>query len=255
MSSKFFINNPDLHYPEFDGGEFLLQGTSTTVILFHGFTATTLEVKQLGETIHLQTGFSVHAPLLPGHGTSPQDLARCKFHDWIISAESIYFSAIQKTKRVIVCGESMGGLLALYLAATHGEIDRFVVFAPALKIPGAWKANLFKHFFFGSPKKNLSPVKDGYLPWQGYKINPLRAISELLKIQKLVCKILPNINQPGLIFQGLRDETIDPAGSQIIFNAIQSNNKDLIYLPNCGHAILLDREYPITYEKTVRFIL
>jgi esterase/lipase len=129
------------------------------------------------------------------------------------------------------------------------------VFAPALIIPGAWKANLFKYLFFGLPKKNLSPVKDGYLPWQGYKTNPLRAVSELLKLQKLVRKLLSNINQPGLIFQGLRDETIDPAGSQIIYNAIHSKNKDLIYLPNCGHALLLDKEYSITYEKSVRFLI
>jgi carboxylesterase len=245
--------NANLFNSEFDPHTFLLKGSSTGLVLFHGFTATTLEVRGLAEAIHNKLGWTVYAPLLSGHGTSPQDLARTRYTDWIKNAEDALAYVKTLTVNWYVGGESMGGLLALYLAAAHNEITAAAVFAPALRLSGIIKARLFKSFLFGSPKRRLQPTKPGYLPWQGYRINPLNAVSELGYLQSFVKQRLPEIHQPLLIFQGKQDETIDHRSAAMVYNAVSSTDKTLIELDDCGHCVLLDKQYTEVNQQTISF--
>jgi carboxylesterase len=245
--------NPYLHNAEYPGDGFILKGSSNGILLFHGFTATVWEVKGLAEFIQNNTGMTVSAPLLPGHGTSPQDLSNCQFQDWLQAAETAYTAMRETSNSVIVGGESMGALLGLYLAAKYPEVKGLLLFAPALVIPGIFQARFLKWLLFGYPKKNLEKPREGFLPWQGYRINPLNAVVELGKLQSAINQLLPNVIQPTLIFQGDRDETIDKNGSKIIYNAISSSSKQLITVENCGHCILLDKQYPHIYQMALQF--
>lgn len=246
--------NPNLHNPEYDGSSFVLKGSSTAVLLFHGFTATTLEVRGLAEFIHAQTGYTVAAPLLPGHGTSPEDLAARHFQEWLDAAENAYTSLQSISNTIYVGGESMGGLLTLYLAARHPKIAGILLYAPAWIIHGLREAEWLKWFIFGSSKKNLGVTKNGFLPWQGYRVNPLKAVSELGKLQTFVQKTFQDVKQPAIIFQGDSDETIDPKGSNIILNSISTTDKQLIIVNNCGHSVLLDAQHLWVFEQTLQFI-
>jgi carboxylesterase len=246
--------NPNLHNPQYEGNSFVFEGSSTGILLFHGFTATTLEVSGLAEFIHTQAGFSVAAPLLPGHGTTPKDLSSRHFQEWLDAADNAYLSLQSISGNIFVGGESMGGLLALYLAAKHPEISGVLLYAPALIIHGLLEANLLQWFIFGSSKKNLDGPKNGFLPWQGYRVNPLKAVSELGKLQSYVRKILSVVRQPAIIFQGDRDETIDPRGSKTILQSISSTSKQLINVENCGHCVLLDVKHPRIYRQSLQFI-
>jgi carboxylesterase len=238
---------------EFDGDGFQFSGSSKGALLLHGFTATALEVRGLAEYLHNQLGCTIAAPLLPGHGTSPEKLAGTKYSEWIEKAESAYLEMTRCCDQIFIGGESMGGLLSLYLASRHPEIAGLMLFAPALLIPSMRKARFFQFLFFSSPKK-LTPTLPGYLPWQGYRVNPLKAVVELGRFQEIVKKELPGIQQPMLVFQGLQDETIDINSSRIIVNTVGSEVKELVELENCGHCILLDIRRESVYERTLLFI-
>ena len=54
--------------PHLDPSPFLLEGGRVGVLLIHGFTGSPPEMRLIGEYLH-QRGFTVAAPLLPGHGT------------------------------------------------------------------------------------------------------------------------------------------------------------------------------------------
>jgi carboxylesterase len=248
------MSNSSVFNAEYDGTGFTLEGSSTGLLLFHGFTATTLEVRGLAEEINTRLGWTVSAPLLPGHGTSPVDLSRTHFGDWLLAAESAYSQLKLKSKSVFLGGESMGGLLSLYLAAKHPEVMGLLIYAPALITPGMQSAKCLRHFIFGSNKKNLSATLPGFLPWQGYRINPLKAVVELGKLQDEVKNHLPEIHQPILIFQGKQDKTIDPRSSSNINNSVSSKNKELIELDNCGHCILLDVQHASVFQKSASFL-
>ena len=79
-------------HPELDGKDFLLSGSTDKDIGFlfiHGFTATTVEVRQIANHFH-SLGYTVTGPLLPGHGTSPEDMNKQSLSDWLDCVENAY---------------------------------------------------------------------------------------------------------------------------------------------------------------------
>jgi carboxylesterase len=72
--------------PHLEGDSVFWQAGKTGVLLIHGYTATTVEVRLLGNHLR-EHGYTIHAPLLPGHGTTPQEMNRCKWQDWTNAVE------------------------------------------------------------------------------------------------------------------------------------------------------------------------
>jgi pimeloyl-ACP methyl ester carboxylesterase len=92
-----------------------LSGPGALVV--HGLTGSPQSVAGLGAALE-GAGFIVGVPLLPGHGTSPEDLARCGWAEWEGAVEDAY---ARLPPPVVVAGLSMGGALAAGVAARHPE--------------------------------------------------------------------------------------------------------------------------------------
>ena len=90
--------------------------------------------------------------------------------------------------------------------------------------------------------------------WQGYSIDSLPAISEVLKLQRYVRRRLPEIDQPVIIFQGLLDETISPDSARDIHARISSTDKTLVWLENSPHCVLLDHCWESIAGQSAEFI-
>ena len=60
--------------PELEGGSFFWKGGETGVLLLHGLTATTAEVRPLAKRL-FNEGYTVSGILLPGHGSTPENLS------------------------------------------------------------------------------------------------------------------------------------------------------------------------------------
>src|SRR5712692_3545910 len=84
-------------------------------LLLHGLTGAPAEVRPVGEAL-ARAGFRAVGPLLPGHGTSPQDLEAVTRSDMLDAAREALLS-LRGARRVYLCGLSMGALLAVRLAA------------------------------------------------------------------------------------------------------------------------------------------
>ncbi len=210
----------------------------------------------MAEFLH-SNGYSVSAPLLPGHGTSPEDMLRIQWMQWVNTAEDALLKFIKVSPRLFLAGESMGALLSLYLAARYRDICGVILYAPAIKIKNIWQACLLAPFKKFMPKKYLKDddgVEQNALPWQGYNVLPIPAVCQLSKLQKIVRSELPAVNQPAIIFQGKQDTTIDPDGASEIYSAISSVDKHLIWLENSGHCVVLDVELEQVKNLTLNFI-
>ena len=220
------------------------------ILLSHGYTATPAEVRLLAHRLY-QQGYTVAAPLLPGHGTTPQDMQRCRRQDWEAAVEQTYQTVAAQCRRVIVGGESMGALLALYLAAKHPNIEAVLAYSPALRIAkkNVWGAYLLSPFVAHVAK---GKIKEEF--WQGYPVNPLRALVQLHKLQRRVRRLLPRIRQPLLIVQGRLDTAIDLRGVDELYRNIGSTEKELHWMEKSGHVVMIDRELEQVAEITLRFI-
>jgi esterase/lipase len=76
-------------------------------------------------------GFWVYVPRLKGHGTSPDDLAKRSYNDWVESIDQGYALISSICRKVVVGGFSTGAGLALHLAARVKDVAGvFAVAAP-----------------------------------------------------------------------------------------------------------------------------
>lgn len=248
MSTASIFRNAHL-----DGSAFYWQAGLSGVLLLHGFTATTTEVRLLAGSLH-ENGYTVSAPLLPGHGTTPQDCNRYTWHDWYATAEQAYQQLSARCQVVIVGGESTGALLAVLLAQHHPEASAILCYAPALRL----KINRVKRFlltlcvpFITSVPK--SPSRDDNL-WKGYTVYPLRGAYELTLLQKTVPPILPLVHQPILIMQGRLDQAVHPQSPQLIYDRIGSSMKELHWLEHSTHCLILDKERNLAADLTLAFL-
>lgn len=241
-------------HPELDGSSFYWPKGDVAVLCLHGFTATTVDVRPIAQFFG-ENGFSTAGPLLPGHGTTLDDANSTNWKDWVESAEAMYLKLKQEHQSVFVLGESVGGLLALHLAAKYQDIPGILLFAPALIIPKIWQASLVSPFIKTTPKRYLkNNTDDDFLPWQGYNVVPVRATASLAKFQRVVRKELRKVNVPVIIFQGKKDSTINPISSVIIHESINSSNKELVWLPQAHHVILLDKQLKDVETMSLDFI-
>ncbi len=127
------MSQSPFHNPQLEGGPFFWPGGPDGVLLVHGYTATVAEVRPLAHFLH-ERGYTVAGPMLPGHGTRPEDANRYSWRDWVRTVEEAYREIAGRCQRVVVGGESTGAVLTLHLAAERPEVAAVLSYAPALRL-------------------------------------------------------------------------------------------------------------------------
>jgi carboxylesterase len=236
-----------------EGGPFFWEAGPVGVFLSHGLTATCAEVRPLAKRLHA-AGFTVAGALLPGHGTLPQDLNHVRWQDWVQTGEETYQQLKARCQSVFVGGESMGGVLALYLASQHPEAAGVMAFTPAIKLNlsalDTLRLRILAPFVPWVPKGSL----DGSALWQGYPVNPLKGAVQLLNFGQEVKKRLPQIHQPVLVMQGRLDTTVHPTVGQIILGGVSSPAKELHWMEKSSHVVIIDQELDEVTRITLEFL-
>lgn len=240
---------------------FELPGGPLGVLLIHGFTGAPPEMRLLGEYLHAR-GMTVSAPLLPGHGTSVEEMNRCRWQEWTGCVEQALAELRSRCSRVFVGGLSMGGLLALYLAAQHPDLPGAMAYAPALKIAD-WRlpmSHLLKYLIRSIPKGE-SYYQDFTDPnavqhiWS-YDANPLAAGAQLDSLRRATQRMLPQIVCPLFIVHSTLDPAVRLDSAQAICDGVSTPPDDVtvLTLHNSGHNLLVDSEWEFVAEQTARFI-
>src|SRR5258705_6699655 len=112
----------------------LQEESSRGVLLLHGFGDTPQTLSVLARRLH-KAGYSVFAPLLPGHGRTMDAFTRSRADEWIDSARRSLLEMRGRHDSVSVVGLSMGGAIAVILAAEITDISSLVLIAPYLGMP------------------------------------------------------------------------------------------------------------------------
>ena len=245
--------NPHLHNPQLDGSPILSLAGKTGVLLLHGFTATPFEVRRLAE-FFMRRGLSVATPALAGHATAPEDMLRVHWQDWLKTGEDGYAQLASHCDRIFVGGESTGAVVALLLAALHSEIAGVLAYSPAMKLPLGFIDKIVIKYLSGIVKYSPKSDLEGNTTWQGYRVNPLNGVKQLIALENETIGKLHNITQPVLVFMGGKDKTIDLVSGDIVIDNISSRFKKKYFYPDAEHCILLGDKFDETANLAWQFI-
>jgi len=244
-------------YPHLDPSAFFLEGGPTGVLLIHGFTGSPPEMRLVGDALH-QRGLTVSGPLLPGHGTTVEDMNRHKWTDWTDHVEQALTDLRARCERVFAGGLSMGTLLTLYLAAHHPDLPGAILYSPATVVADRliYLTPVFKYVMRQRPKSadhDLTDPEAEKRLWS-YDEYPTFPAHELLKLQVRVRRLLPQVTCPLLIIHSTLDQAIHPSSARLTYERAGSTDKELVTLHNSGHCLTVDSEWEFVAEKTYEFI-
>ena len=235
---------------------FDLEGGPVGVLLVHGFTGAPPEMRLLGEAM-VERGWSVSAPRLPGHGTTPEDLNDRRWPEWVEETERAYEALAGRCETVFVGGLSMGALLTLEMGVRHPGIAGLLAYSPAL-----WVSTRLIHLTpllgrlvrtWPKPESDLVDPTAEDRGWC-YDRRPIAASAQLLALQKHVRGQLDQVRQPLLIVQSEGDATIHDRCGPVLRDGVASDDVELRWLHHSGHNVLIDGEWPTVARWSAEFV-
>jgi esterase/lipase len=249
--------------PAHIGRPFLIRGRRRRVgiLLSHGYMAAPAEVATLADYLG-RKGYWVYVPRLKGHGTSPKDLARCSYRDWIKSMEEGFLIIRNCCRQVVVGGFSTGAALALELASRTGGLAGVFAVSTPLRLQ------------YMSSK--LAPVVDtwnrlmGRVRWEDAKMeyvennpehpdinyhrNPISGVRELERLMDYLEPKLSSVKIPALVVQSKEDPVVHPKGSERIFHLLGSEDKQYLLFNFNRHGILLGEGSQRVHQAVANFV-
>ena len=233
-----------------------IEGGEIGMIFFHGFTGSPYEGKDF-VSYFTKYGYTLWVPLLPGHGTHPSDLMKTTWKDWYSEAEKYFLELKQKCKKIILVGQSMGGSLALSLAARY-SVNAIITLAGAvflrdwrLKFLPVAKKLLNYQYKSRGPDISLKEVKKKSALYHKY---PIKSIEELLQLLEHAKKNLEDVKAPLLLLHSKKDHTVTYKNMDYIFEHVSSTIKEKITLYNSYHIISKDQEKTTVFQAIRDFL-
>ena len=242
------------------------------VLILHGFGDTPQTVGYLAAHLH-ELGFTVRAPLLPGHGRTLREFGQSTAEQWLAGAERELVALQEEHETVGVVGVSMGGALAVILAAQAGRkagaasagashpsagaiaADRqpprspatLVLIAPYLSMRAParrlamwhWALSPFIHYL---PSREEASIRDAdeRRSNRGFGTVTPRLLRQLQQIVLRADAALPSVSAPTLVIHSRGDNRIDPHAALGSFDRVGTSDKRIEWTEGGGHVITVD---------------
>ena len=229
-------------------------GDSYGVLVLHGFTGNPQSMRPLAEAL-ASAGFTVDLPLLPGHGTSVDDMVPTRWADWSGAAEEAYLALAARCDRVVVSGLSMGGSLTCWLATQHPEIAGLALVNPLVDPPAEdFQAVIRSMLDEGTevaPGIGSDIAKEGVVE-KAYEGTPLRAALSLFEEVEELSHHLGEITCPVLLMSSREDHVVAPESGDLLQASVKGSF-ERVWLERSFHVATLDWDAPVIEERVVAF--
>ncbi|MFJ6616436.1 alpha/beta hydrolase [Kitasatospora sp. NPDC091335] len=231
------------------------RGGPVGVLFCHGFTGSPQSLRPWAGEL-AAAGFTVSLPLLPGHGTRWQDMQLTRWEDWYAEVERELLALAEECEQVFVCALSMGGALALRLAALHGPtVSGLVLVNPSVRpdTPASVLLPVLRHLVPSVPGVAGDIARAGATE-VGYDRTPLHAAWSLSRLWREVGRLLPEVTQPVLLFHSPRDHVVSPANSELVLARISSTDVTERLCRRSFHVATLDHDAAEIFAASQDFI-
>jgi carboxylesterase len=224
------------------------------VLLCHGFTGSPQSMAPWGARL-ADAGFTVTCPLLPGHGTTWQEMNRTGWPDWYREVEQTFGELVERCRSVFVFGLSMGGTLALRLAERHGsDVAGLVLVNPSVMTErkDAKLLPLLSKIVPAMPGISNDIKKPGMTELAYHRL-PLRAAASLSKLWQVVRGDLDRVDQPLVLLRSAADHVVEPVNAMTILTAVRSSDVREVVLPDSYHVATLDNDADTIFDTSIEF--
>jgi carboxylesterase len=229
-----------------DGGE-------VGVLVVHGFTGSPQSLRGLAQAF-AGAGFTVDLPLLPGHGTSVDDMITTGWADWTGAVEAAYAGLAARCERLVLAGLSMGGSLALWLAGHHPEAAGLVCVNP-LVVPNDAVRD-FARDTLESGTDRIPAIGGDVADPEGrekaYDATPLAPLLDLQGGLAALQPLLSDITAPLLLLTSPQDHVVPPTDSDALAAAV-AGPVERVTLERSFHVATLDYDRGLIEERAVAF--
>ncbi|WP_100332283.1 alpha/beta hydrolase [Bacillus xiapuensis] len=233
---------------------FTFEAGKRAVLLLHGFTGNSSDVRMLGRFLE-KKGYTSHAPHYKGHGVPPEELLATGPDDWWEDVKGGY----QHLKdlgyeEIAVAGLSLGGVFSLKLGSTAPVKGIIPMCAPMyFKSEDLMYENVveyarkFKEFEGKSPEVIEKEMEE-------FKQKPMTTLKALQRLIADVREHVDMIYAPTFVVQARHDQIINPNSANIIYDEIEATMKEIKWYEESGHVITLDKEKEQLHEDVYQFL-
>ncbi|TWO93288.1 carboxylesterase [Bacillus velezensis] len=233
---------------------FTFKGGDKAVLLLHGFTGNTADVRMLGRYLN-ERGYTCHAPQYKGHGVPPEELVHTGPEDWWKDVMDGYeYLRSEGYENIASCGLSLGGVFSLKLGYTVPIKGIVPMCAPMhikseeVMYEGVLSyARNYKKFEGKQPEQIEKEMKE----FEKTPMNTLKSLQELIAD---VRKNVDMIYSPTFVVQARHDHMINTESANIIFNEVETDDKQLKWYEESGHVITLDKERDLVHQDVYEFL-
>lgn len=231
---------------------FFFEEGNRAVLLLHGFTGNSSDVRQLGRFLQ-KKGYTSYAPQYEGHAAPPEEILKSSTFVWFKDALDGYDFLVDKGyDEIVVAGLSLGGCYALKLSLNRDVKGIVTMCSPMyIKTEGAMFKGVLEYArnfkkYEGKDEATIQKEMDNF--------KPTDTLKELQGQIQDVREHIDEVMDPLLVIQAEQDQMINTDSANIIYNESESDDKDIKWYANSGHVITIDKEKELVFEDVYNFL-
>jgi len=229
------------------------------VVLIHGFNGTPGDMAGLDARLaHL--GYGTQIVHLPGHSGRLSEMATATWDDWRAAAHGAVRHALARHDRVVVVGHSLGGALALAVAAAEPTVAGVVALCPPCQLRRGLPEAIGMVRRFVPYVPALRYDMNGTLAerWHlrhshAYAWVPLRTVHRLCQGLTELRGELGAVRAPALIVCARHDHVVPMEDGVEAYLRLGSARKELLVLSRSYHLVLQDCQRELVTERVRHF--
>lgn len=233
---------------------FFFESGKRAVLLLHGFTGTSADVRMLGRFLE-KKGYTSLAPHYKGHGVSPEELVQTGPEDWWEDVLQGYNELKEAGyDEIAVAGLSLGGVFSLKLGYNMPLKGIVTMCAPMtmrttdVMFEGVLQyAKDYKRF----EGKDTALIEREI---ESLRKNNMPSLNELRELINDVRNEVSTIYAPLFVVQGRLDTVINPESATIIYDTADPIMKQKKWYEKSGHVITLGPEKEQLHDDVYIFL-
>ncbi len=202
-------------------------------------------------------GYDATTLLLPGHGTTPEDLAAVEWKDWVRTVRETFEEVRPLYNRVFLCGQSMGGAVSL-LISKDCRVDGIITLSTGYTLPfwKLWFLRIVSPFVKFIAKHDGPDIKDPVAKQSEihYDRMPVRAILQLAQLLAALRRNVRKISAPLLLIHAAEDHTFPRRHQDWLATHVSSTVKETLVLDNSYHVATLDYDKGKIHDGVRQFL-